>query len=160
MDNTLIDNWNNAVSANDLVYVLGDISWYNDEKTAEIFKQLNGEKILVKGNHDHFKGAVLNLFSECIDRTSVIDQGNYVVMDHFPCMFWDKQFYGSIHLYGHVHNSHQWNMTESWLAEARELQALPMEAINVGCMMPYMDYTPRTLEEIRAGYKEWLNGKI
>ncbi|MDD6081680.1 MAG: hypothetical protein PUB89_02390 [Oscillospiraceae bacterium] len=25
------------------------------------------------------------------------------------------------------------------------------ECYNIGCMMLYMDYTPRTLEEIRAG---------
>lgn len=37
MDKTLIENWNRKVSADDTVYVLGDISWYNDEKTTEIF---------------------------------------------------------------------------------------------------------------------------
>ncbi|MDO5150689.1 MAG: hypothetical protein Q4D76_15070 [Oscillospiraceae bacterium] len=30
---------------------------------------------------------------------------------------------------------------------------IPYESYNVGCMLPYMDYTPRTLEEIRAGTK-------
>ena len=30
----------------------------------------------------------------------------------------------------------------------RELE-IPFECCNVGCMMPYMDYTPRTLDEIR-----------
>lgn len=28
---------------------------------------------------------------------------------------------------------------------------IPYECYNVGCMMPYMDYMPRTLEEIRTG---------
>lgn len=27
--------------------------------------------------------------------------------------------------------------------------------INVGCMMPYMDYTPRTLDEIISGDEEY-----
>ena len=37
MDETLICNWNKKVNNDDLVYILGDISWYNDEKTCEIF---------------------------------------------------------------------------------------------------------------------------
>ena len=26
---------------------------------------------------------------------------------------------------------------------------------NVGAMLPYMDYTPRTLDEIITGYNQW-----
>ena len=63
-------------------------------------------------------------------------------------MFWDGQFRDSVHLYGHVHNSQQWNIAENFYAETRALQAIPMRAYNVGCMMSYMDYGPRTLEEI------------
>ena len=33
MDEALIRNWNAKVSDEDTVYVLGDISWYNDAKT-------------------------------------------------------------------------------------------------------------------------------
>ena len=40
MDLTLIANWNKAVSNDDCVYILGDISWHDDDKTAQIFKQL------------------------------------------------------------------------------------------------------------------------
>ncbi len=32
--------------------------------------------------------------------------------------------------------------------EMRELYGKPSRMYNVGCMLPYMDYTPRTLEEI------------
>jgi hypothetical protein len=45
-------------------------------------------------------------------------------------------------------------MVESWAEEARQLQAIPMRMYNVGCMMEYMDYTPRTLEEIINGYNK------
>jgi hypothetical protein len=44
-------------------------------------------------------------------------------------------------------------MCESWAEEARRLQDIPMRMYNVGCMMEYMDYTPRTLDEIINGYK-------
>ncbi len=31
--------------------------------------------------------------------------------------------------------------------------AIPFESYNVGCMLYYMDYTPRTLDEIRRSAK-------
>lgn len=58
MDEALIRNWNAKVSDEDTVYVLGDISWYNDAKTSEIINSLHGHKILIKGNHDRVHGKV------------------------------------------------------------------------------------------------------
>ena len=51
-DNTLIENWNNAVGIDDEVFILGDISWHNVTRTIEIVKSLNGVKHLIVGNHD------------------------------------------------------------------------------------------------------------
>ena len=36
-----------------------------------------------------------------------------------------------------------------------ELYTRQCNMINVGAMMPYMDYTPRTLDEIERGYGQW-----
>ena len=52
MDANLIRMWNKTVSEDDLVYILGDFSFYDGEKTSNILKFLNGKKILVVGNHD------------------------------------------------------------------------------------------------------------
>lgn len=51
--------------------------------------------------------------------------------------------YGWIHLYGHVHATPEYYR----LLKAMEIVGTK-NAYNVGCMMEYMDYTPRTLEEI------------
>lgn len=51
-DRALIQNWNNAVSRDDEVFILGDVSWYNATKTNQIIGSLNGIKHLVVGNHD------------------------------------------------------------------------------------------------------------
>ena len=45
--------WNETVGDNDVVYILGDFSWYKEEKTAFILGCLKGHKVLIKGNHDH-----------------------------------------------------------------------------------------------------------
>lgn len=65
-----------------------------------------------------------------------------------PCF--KNHFYGSFHLYGHVHNSFEWNMMEHDKYLMEELYTKPCQMFNVGVMMPWMDYTPRTLDEIIA----------
>lgn len=155
MDNALIENWNKVVSNKDMVYILGDISWHDENKTVEIFKQLNGTKVLIRGNHDNIKGGseLAKCFTSTQDYAELyLDKKNKVIMSHYPILFWNGQFRNSIHLYGHVHNSHQWNMCESWAEEIRRLQDIPGQMYNVGCMMPWMNYTPRTLDEIIKGY--------
>ena len=161
MDNTLIENWNKVVSNEDMVYILGDISWHDENKTAEIFKQLNGIKVLIRGNHDNIRGGseLAKCFTSTQDYAELyLDKKHKIIMSHYPILFWNGQFRNTIHLYGHVHNSHQWNMCESWAEEMRQLQDIPGQMYNVGCMMPWMNYTPRTLDEIVEGYNKLNKG--
>ena len=155
MDRALIRNWNNAVSPEDRVYILGDFSWYDKKSTGKVLDELNGTKILIIGNHDHVTDKLKDKFAARYDCLEINDGGKTVILSHYPIPFWNKQFYDSVHLYGHVHNSHQWNICEHWADELRQLQALPIKMYNVGCMMDWMGYTPRTLNEIIAGYMEW-----
>lgn len=158
MDECLIENWNSVVSDADRVYILGDVSWYKDDKTAEILRMLKGEKHLIRGNHDRRTKAFEEGFQKVKDVDTFFDgeAGYTVVLNHYPILFWDGQYKNNVHLYGHVHNSHQWNCCESFRKELAELQNLPMRMINVGCMMPWMGYTPRTLKDILEGYLKWL----
>jgi calcineurin-like phosphoesterase family protein len=152
MDKTLIENWNKAVFDNDMVYILGDISWYQSDQTVKIFEQLNGHKVLIKGNHDKISPQLAKCFDKICDYLEINDNNTRVVMSHYPMPFWNGQFRDSVHLYGHVHINHQWHIMESWMKEARALQDIPMRVYNVGCMLDYMNYTPRTLDEIIEGY--------
>jgi calcineurin-like phosphoesterase family protein len=52
MDGALIKNWNSVVGPQDKVYHLGDVTL--STKKMWIMDQLNGKKILIKGNHDIF----------------------------------------------------------------------------------------------------------
>lgn len=55
MDAELIRRWNNKVGKGDLVYVLGDIIWKaRNDDAPSLIKSLNGQIILIKGNHDRF----------------------------------------------------------------------------------------------------------
>lgn len=59
-DQTIIDNWNDQVKPDDVVYVLGDIVMGSRAETLPLVDQLNGHKLLVPGNHDHVHPMHLN----------------------------------------------------------------------------------------------------
>ena len=85
---------------------------------------------------------------ESIEQYAEINDGNtLVIMSHYPIMFYKNQHYGSVMLYGHVHNTREWQLVEKWKHEQWDM-GIPSRLINVGCMMDYMRYTPRTLEEL------------
>jgi calcineurin-like phosphoesterase family protein len=151
-DEYIIKSWNETVSTDDDVYILGDISWYNRTKTIEIFKRLNGKLHLIKGNHDNnlLKNSELrSLFVEVRDYQELTDgDGKSIVLCHYPIPCFRNHYYGWYHLYGHVHNSFEWLMMEDTKRHMIEVHNKKCEMHNVGVMMPYMKYKPRTLQEI------------
>lgn len=155
MNEDLIRRWNSVVKDDDTVYILGDMFWCNVSKALSVLDQLKGKKILVKGNHDichdnKFKSK----FIKIVDYLEIEDNGRKVVLCHYPIPCYKNHFYGWYHLYGHVHESFEWNMMKSVKREMKELYDKPCEMFNVGCMLPYMNYTPRTLDEIIEANKE------
>lgn len=147
MDETLINNWNARISDEDTVYVLGDAFFKGEERSLEILLQLKGHKHLIKGNHDRVKGRLAQEWESIQDYAEITDGEYFVVMSHYPMIFYNRQHYGAVMLYGHVHNTREWKLIEKWKQELRRMD-IPAHIINVGCMMDYMNYTPRTLEEL------------
>ena len=52
MDKTMIDNWNKLVTDDDIIIHLGDFALATENQIRELLSQLNGYKILIRGNHD------------------------------------------------------------------------------------------------------------
>lgn len=52
METSLIENWNNTVLAGDTTYILGDFCWGKEPEWKRIVPLLNGNKVLIRGNHD------------------------------------------------------------------------------------------------------------
>lgn len=108
MDNAIINIWNKTVNKNDLVYILGDFSWYKGNKTNEILNQLKGKKILITGNHDEnfLKDMEFNknLFEEIIGYKEMKKNKTKIILCHYPIIDWNGKHHGSFHLYGHVHS--------------------------------------------------------
>ena len=162
-DNLIIDNINKVVTTQDNLYFVGDVSWYKPDKTAELLEQINCKnKYLLRGNHDSWAkdGRCKKLFQGIYDMKQIEDNGKQVFLCHFPVMMFPGQHRGMVHLYAHLHNTDEERDYQEFIKEldkrieSRDKDRYkPVHAYNVGCMMPYMDYTPRTLEEIIEGYE-------
>lgn len=118
MNKAIIDNWNECVGDEDVVFSLGDFVWWNDPiKIRDIISQLKGKKIIfIMGNHDKIES-----FLGCSNERIKIIKSDIVhvkvkfqdlkssstvelVLSHYPLMTWSGRNRKSINLYGHVHS--------------------------------------------------------
>lgn len=166
MDRAMVELWNETVGKDDLTYILGDVSWAKPERTVELVSSLNGEKVLVRGNHDTDKLLVPELrrcFASVENYIDIATNGpeRHIILSHYPIVFFDRCMRGAVHFYGHVHNSYQWDMTEQMRRmTGANNDGVEFRMYNVGCMMSYIDYTPRTLDEITIGYNNWRKDNV
>ena len=151
MNEALICNWNNVVSPKDEVYILGDFTWKN-AIGLEVLTRLVGRKYLILGNHDKPTQEMRAYFEWVKDYAVIEDNGTQLVLCHYPIAHWYNQYRGTVHLYGHIHNTKDSKAFEQYAEICRKLE-IPFECYNVGCMMEYMNYTPRTLQEIRNSFQ-------
>lgn len=156
MDAALVERWNATVTSADTVYVLGDMFWGGETKAVPVLDSLNGKKILIKGNHDRCKNTEFRKrFDQISGYLEITDGDRHVVLSHYPMPCFKNHFHGWYHLYGHVHNSFEANMMEHDRMLLEDLYCRKCNMFNVGAMMPWMDYTPRTLEEIERRSGAW-----
>lgn len=146
------------VRSDDTVYILGDFIWAKESEWLSIVGSLAGNKVLIRGNHDpkQFSAATRRMFQEITDLKEIKDSGKHVVMCHYPIPFFRAGFAPTAFmLYGHVHQTIEYEyiakLRREVKANATGYGTPNGNFINVGCMMPYMDYTPRTLDEIIEG---------
>lgn len=133
-DEVLIDNWNKNIKKNDQVYFLGDFSFTTKPKAQEIFNRLNGKIYCIKGNHDNMN-VLPNGFVWIKDVHRLKIDKKVIWLSHYPHVSWPHSYYGSLHLYGHVHGRipisggklsfdvgvDMWNLTPICLEEVFEI---------------------------------------
>ena len=111
-DAWLVEIWNSQVRKGDFVYILGDVSFsHSFEEIATWLDKLNGQKFIVKGNHDQS-----DILNELLAANVITAWDNYkeikikdvkTCMMHFPIASWNQQGRGSFHLHGHSHGSYK-----------------------------------------------------
>lgn len=143
----MIRRWNDRVSDRDEIYILGDLFCYGYDDVEEILSMLKGIKHLVVGNHDKHWLPLIDpdkYFVSVRDFDYCRINGRMFVLSHYPMVDWYKAKYGSIQLYGHIHNE--------WRPEFDVLKHI--RSFHVG--VDTNQFTPLTADEI----VEKLNHRI
>lgn len=163
MNKKLVENWNTAVSASDHVYILGDFCWKTaqDQEYLELVRSLRGHKHLVKGNHDPDKwtSTYAPMFDFISDYKELKVRGKHLILSHYPMPFYQADYNDNCWmLYGHVHITKEYQQMVTLIRKLARKQHQPGEnrgqLVNVGCMLPYMNYTPQPLENLINAWKE------
>lgn len=109
MDETLIKNWNETVSKKDTVLVLGDFALGTKEYIENITKKLNGNKILILGNHDErSEDFYRSIGFNTVFRFPIL-WNNFFLMSHAPLQLSETTPY--FNFYGHVHTDEKYHDT-------------------------------------------------
>lgn len=127
-DALIIKNWNKTVLyANDKVYIVGDLTMEKHNFIEKYISQLNGEIIVIGGNHDNIK-CCKKLQELGITVMGCLEYKGYIVT-HIPVRYEQaKEFRGNIH--GHIHS----------------YEIPSYRYINVSCDMN--NFTPLNLDDI------------
>ena len=111
MNQKMIENWNSVVPTDGLVYHLGDFCWGGFQLWKQIREQLNGEIVLIKGNHclKNLTPTAHDLFKHVAFQMRIEIEGRRVWLNHFPFLCYSgtyRDFNGlEFNLFGHIHLS-------------------------------------------------------
>lgn len=146
MNETVIRNWNETVQPEDTLIHLGDFAMGPKIHHKGFFDQLNGRKVLIRGNHDQSHEKMLDMgWDEVYIRRYIELDGKTLYLSHVPVgndrpetpdRYYKAEFTAlptlpyDFWLCGHVHNS--------WKRRGN--------IINVG--VDVWGFRPRTLQEL------------
>lgn len=130
MDDALISFYNSVVRPNDKVYFLGDVAF--KPATLDLLQHLNGDKVLIKGNHDTLK---LSQYAKYFRDIRAYTIHNKFLLSHIPVHKSQAgRWRGNIH--GHLHAN---SLDDNWY------QCVSVERTN---------WKPVNIEEVMDRYEQ------
>lgn len=172
MEKELVKNWNETVGKEDVVYVIGDFCWDKGKEWIRILKELKGKKVLIRGNHDlkSMNEELKGMWEDVKDYKEITDGENKIILCHYPILFYKGSYDENVWmLHGHVHE--RTKEAEQCREMIKEIRKEKNEGgkdgergtywnrgqiVNVGCMMDWMEWKPRKLEEIKEAWKRGM----
>lgn len=138
MDEEMVKRWNETVKPTDKVYHLGDV--VINRKALSILHRLNGDKVLIKGNHDIFKLEDYTRHFRDIRAYHVMDN---IMLSHIPVHPGSKgRFRGNIH--GHTHSNNVMTMDGNFIDPWYQCVCVEQT-----------DFRPILFEEVRKRFGDW-----
>lgn len=140
INETIISNWNSIITKDDVLYHLGDFCLSNDDEIKNIFNRLNGNKILIRGNHDRKPVKFYeNIGFGVLTHAPIVLDEYKLMLSHVPLP--DVKIKdGYINLHGHIHNKKISDDYPKNYSENRHIN-LSVDVTN---------YKPISLDEIRS----------
>jgi calcineurin-like phosphoesterase family protein len=114
MTEVLVKNWNEVVEKGDTVYHLGDFALSYGKQSVDVIdkllSRLNGQKHLIKGNHDRKQVLDNSRWASVRDYHEIkVDLGGIhkqrIVMSHYAFRVWNQMHRGAWMLHGHSHGN-------------------------------------------------------
>jgi len=99
MDEALVANWNSVVKPNDKIYHLGDV--VINKKALKTLGRLNGDKVLIRGNHDIFADSDYQQYFRSLRGYHVM---NGCILSHIPVHPDSLGRFGT-NIHGHLHTN-------------------------------------------------------
>lgn len=97
MDEAMVKAWNERVRPTDKVYHLGDV--VINRKAMQILSRLNGDKVLIRGNHDIFRD---DEYREYFRELRAYHVMNGMILSHIPVHEASLGRFG-VNIHGHLH---------------------------------------------------------
>ena len=97
MDEFMVKAWNDRVRPNDKVYHLGDV--VINRRALQTLSRLNGDKVLIRGNHDIFKDDEYRMYFRELRAYHVLSG---MILSHIPLHADSLGRFGT-NIHGHLH---------------------------------------------------------
>jgi len=152
MNIELVENWNKVVPEDATVFHLGDFAFTgNIGYIKKLTEKLNGNIVLIMGNHDHqnkfYRDSVKELFTLVKDYLYIhvndneIEGGQNIFLCHYPMLSWNGSVRGSWQLFGHIHSG------PNSIASERNIVTTPAQ-YDVG--VDNNNFTPISYNEVKT----------
>ena len=142
MDEFMIQAWNDKVKPNDKVYHLGDV--VINRKALPTLSRLNGDKVLIRGNHDIFRDDEYRQYFRELRAYHVM---NGMILSHIPLHEASMGRFG-VNIHGHLHAN---RVMKPRGVDAKSGQVLYSDEVDVRyhCVcVEQTDFAPILFEEV------------
>jgi len=141
MDEEMVKRWNETVRPNDKVYHLGDV--VINRKAMSTLYRLNGDKVLIRGNHDIFRDEEYRQHFRELRAYHVM---NGMILSHIPIHEESLGRFG-VNIHGHLHANR--------VKIAKHAKAQPEIDTRYHCVcVEQTDFRPILFEDVIKRIKE------
>lgn len=142
MDEFMIRAWNDRVRPNDKVYHLGDV--VINRKFLHVLGRLNGDKVLIRGNHDIFK---LEDYTQYFRDVRGYDVKNGMILSHIPVHVESLGRFG-VNIHGHLHANRVMRIRGVDVKSGEVLYSKEIDSRYHCVCVEQTDFAPISLEEV------------